>query len=414
MSDRNKPSIIIGTLLIAFGVLIFLGEIFKSTIFQFWPLFIIASGLMFFVAMFMAGKSTGYLAIPGSIITTVGLILFYQALTNRWETWAYAWALIPLSVGIGMWIFGKFSELPDLCSGGRHVINVGLVLFVVFGIFFELLIGISGATRNNELLWPLALVALGIYLLFSRLIWKSDSSSGSKASAMKTDGTSNVVDPSDSAPSETRSFSGLTGVHHKGVGVLLITQGDKDELRIEAAPEVRERLITDVKDGILVIRHDNDFVDWMRMWTHSLDPLRFFLTIRDIQTIKQSGAGTIKVPAVKSDSLELINSGAGTQTIEKLDARVFKAELSGAGSMEIAGKTDEQRVKLSGAGSYNAARLDSRKAEVKLSGVGSASVWVRENLDANLSGIGSVEYYGEPQVTKKVSGLGNLKSLGKK
>jgi hypothetical protein len=414
MSDRNKPSIVIGTLLIAFGVLIFLGEIFKSTIFQFWPLFIIASGLMFFVAMFVAGKSTGFLAIPGSIITTVGLILFYQALTNRWETWAYAWALIPLSVGIGMWIFGKFSELPELCSGGRHVINVGLVLFVVFGIFFELLIGISGAIRNNELLWPLALVALGIYLLFSRLIWKGDSSSGSKASAMRADGTSDVVEPSDSAPSETRSFSGLTGVHHKGVGVLLITQGDKDELRIEAAPEVREKLITDVKDGILVIRHDNDFVDWMRMWTHSLDPLRFFLTIRDIQTIKLSGAGTIKAPAVKSDSLELINSGAGTQTIENLDARAFKAELSGAGSMEIAGKTDEQRIKLSGAGSYNAARLDSRKAEVKLSGVGSASVWVRESLDANLSGIGSVEYYGEPQVTKKVSGLGNLKSLGKK
>jgi hypothetical protein len=414
MSDRNKPSIVIGTLLIAFGVLIFLGEIFKSTIFQFWPLFIIASGLMFFVAMFVAGKSTGFLAIPGSIITTVGLILFYQALTNRWETWAYAWALIPLSVGIGMWIFGKFSELPELCSGGRHVINVGLVLFVVFGIFFELLIGISGAIRNNELLWPLALVALGIYLLFSRLIWKGDSSSGSKASAMRADGTSDVVEPSDSAPSETRSFSGLTGVHHKGVGVLLITQGDKDELRIEAAPEVREKLITDVKDGILVIRHDNDFVDWMRMWTHSLDPLRFFLTIRDIQTIKLSGAGTIKAPAVKSDSLELINSGAGTQTIENLDARAFKAELSGAGSMEIAGKTDEQRIKLSGAGSYNAARLDSRKAEVKLSGVGSASVWVRESLDANMSGIGSVEYYGEPQVTKKVSGLGNLKSLGKK
>ncbi len=412
MSDRNKPSVVIGTLLIAFGVLVFLGEIFKSTIFHLWPLFIIAGGLMFFLAMLVAGKSTGFLAIPGSIITIVGLILFYQALTNHWETWSYAWALIPLSVGIGMWIFGKFSNLPELCDSGRHVINVGLILFVVFGVFFELLIGISGTSRNNELLWPLALVALGIYLMFSRLLWKGDSGSKSKAAVVKSGGDYEVVEPSDSAPSETRVFTDLKGVHHKGIGVLLITQGDKDELRIEAAPEIREKIITEVKDGVLVIRHDNDFVDWMRIWTGSIDPLRFFLTIRDIRYIKLSGAGTVKVPSIKGESMELINSGAGSQTIENLDVTKFKVELSGAGSMDIAGKVDEQIVKLSGAGSYNGTKLDSRIAEVKLSGVGSASVWARESLDTNLSGIGSVEYYGEPKVTKKVSGLGSLKPLG--
>ena len=82
--------------------------------------------------------------------------------------------------------------------------------------------------------------------------------------------------------------------------------------------------------------------------------------------------------------------------------------------MEMAGKVDEQVIKLSGAGSFNGTRLVSRKAEVKLSGLGSASVWVKESLDANLSGIGSVEYYGEPQVKKKITGLGSLKSLGNK
>ena len=116
---------------------------------------------------------------------------------------------------------------------------------------------------------------------------------------MKSGGDYDVVEPSDSAPSETRVFTGLTGVHHKGVGVFLITQGDKDELRIEAAPEIREKIITEVKDGVLVIRHENDFVDWMRLWTHSIDPLRFFLTIRDIRYIKLSGAGTIKAPALR-------------------------------------------------------------------------------------------------------------------
>jgi hypothetical protein len=414
MLNRNKPNVVIGTLLIAFGVLVFLGEIFKSTLFAFWPFFIIASGLMFFVAMGVAGKSTGYLAIPGSIIITIGLILLFQNLTNRWESWSYAWALIPLSVGIGMWIFGKFSDLEDLRSAGRHVINVGLVLFIVFGVFFELLIGISGTNRSNNLMWPLALVALGIYLIFSRLIWKDSSHSHSKTSTTKVTVEYKVVKPSDSAPNETRIFSGLTGVHQKGVGVMLITQGDKDELRIEADPEIRSRIITEVKDGVLVIRHDHDFMDWMILWTKSLDPLRFFLTMKDVRYIKLSGAGTIKVPSVKGDTLEMINSGAGSQSIENLDVRTFKGELSGAGSMDLAGKVDEQVIKLSGAGSFNGARLESRDAEVKLSGVGSASVWVKQSLAVNLSGLGSIEYYGEPQVTEKKTGLGSLKSLGKK
>ncbi len=414
MLSRNKPNVILGTLLIAFGALVFLGEIFKATLSDFWPFFIIAAGLMFFLAMVLAGKSTGYLAIPGSIITTIGLILLFQNLTNRWESWSYAWALIPLSVGVGLWIFGRFSDLEDLRRAGRHVMNIGLVLFIVFGVFFELLIGISGANRTNNLMWPLALVALGVYLILSRLIWKDAGDSQSKTHNVNVTVDYKVTEPSASAPNETRTFSGLTGVNNKGVGTMLITQGDKDELRIEADPEIRSRIITEVKDGVLVIWHDHDFVDWLRLWTKSLDPLRFFLTVKDIRYIKISGAGTVKAPSIKGDSLELINSGAGSQVIENLDVSKFKAELSGAGSMDIAGKVDEQSIKLSGAGSFNGARLESRKADVKLSGVGSATVWVTESLNANLSGMGSVEYYGEPQLTQKKTGLGSLKSLGKK
>jgi Putative auto-transporter adhesin, head GIN domain len=414
MLNRNKPNVVIGTLLIAFGALVFLGEIFKATLSDFWPFFIIAAGLMFFLAMVLAGRSTGYLAIPGSIITTIGLILLFQNLTNRWESWSYAWALIPLSVGVGMWIFGKFSDLGDLRRAGRHVINIGLVLFIVFGVFFELLIGISGTNRSNNLMWPLALVALGIYLILSRLIWKDTGSIHVELRDTSAAGESKVVEPYDSSSNETRTFSGLTGVNHKGVGTMLVTQGDRDELRIEADPEVRSRIITEVEDGVLVITHDHDFVDWMRVWSKSHDPLRFFLTIKDIRLLKISGAASVKAPGIKGDSLELINSGAGTQTIDNLDVRKFKAELSGAGSMVIAGKVDEETIKLSGAGSFNGTRLESRKADVRLSGVGSASVWVTESLSTNLSGMGSVEYYGEPQVTQKKTGLGSLKSLGKK
>jgi hypothetical protein len=314
-----------------------------------------------------------------------------------------------------LWIFGKFSDLNELRSAGRRVANTGLVLFIVFGLFFEILIGISGADRTTQLLWPIALVVLGIYLLFSRLIWRGSSASKSEIKPGSTVlDVGKVAEPSDSAPSETRVFSGLIGLHHKGIGSVLITQADKDELRIEADPEVRSRIITEVKDGILFIRHDHDLLDWMKLWTKGLEPLRFFLTIRKINMIKLSGAGSIKAPGLRCEDLQLIHSGAGSLIIENLESRQFKVDLSGAGSIIVAGRTEEQAVKLSGAGSYNAGRLESRKAVIKLPGLGSTSLWVTENLDVNLTGIGSVEYYGEPQIIKHISGLGSMKSLGKK
>ena len=45
-----------------------------------WPFWVIGPGLLFLVAAIVSGVSV--LAVPGSIITGVGLILYYQNYTN--------------------------------------------------------------------------------------------------------------------------------------------------------------------------------------------------------------------------------------------------------------------------------------------------------------------------------------------
>ncbi len=46
-----------------------------------WPFFIIIPGLLFFAGMALGGRDAARLAIPGSIVTMVGLILLYQNTT---------------------------------------------------------------------------------------------------------------------------------------------------------------------------------------------------------------------------------------------------------------------------------------------------------------------------------------------
>ena len=84
-SQRNAGALVGGSLLIIFGLLALAGQVFRGFNFwtTFWPLFVIGFGLLFFVGMLAGGRSVSGLAIPGTIVTTIGLMLVYQNITNH-------------------------------------------------------------------------------------------------------------------------------------------------------------------------------------------------------------------------------------------------------------------------------------------------------------------------------------------
>lgn len=164
-NTRGRVTSIMGMLLLAVGVGFLIMQVLGLNVINFlWPFFVILPGVLFFVGMVMGGKRTGSLAIPGSIVTMVGLILLYQNTFNHFESWAYAWALVfPTAVGAGLAVFGAWSDIPRLVRQGLRWASVGLVLFLVGGFFFELVINISGSAFNR-VIWPLLLIAFGVYL----------------------------------------------------------------------------------------------------------------------------------------------------------------------------------------------------------------------------------------------------------
>lgn len=164
---KNRGSLVGGILLIVFGVLALFGQIFRGFDFwgTFWPFFVIGFGAMFFVGMAAGGKSASGLAIPGSIISVIGLMLFVQNLTGHWESWAYSWAVIVISVGLGILIMGYWSGDEGQRRAGWGVMKIGAILFILFGAFFEMIFNSFGFAR---FLFPVVLIALGVYLILSR------------------------------------------------------------------------------------------------------------------------------------------------------------------------------------------------------------------------------------------------------
>ena len=85
---QNYGSLIAGLMLVLFGGLALASQFFGPSDFwgHYWPLIVIGIGALFFMGMFAWGRSASGLAIPGSIVSAVGLMLMIQDLTNYCES----------------------------------------------------------------------------------------------------------------------------------------------------------------------------------------------------------------------------------------------------------------------------------------------------------------------------------------
>ena len=170
--NRNTTAIIIGSVLLVIGILSLIGNIFNFlNMDSLWPFIIIGVGAAFFVAVALGDKSRSGLAVPGSILVMVGLILFFMNLTNSWESWAYCWALIICASGIGVWISGTRIERPELAKQGLDTLKTGLILFIIFAVIMEFIFTATGVhPKVNPIAWAILLCLVGLYLVVTRLL----------------------------------------------------------------------------------------------------------------------------------------------------------------------------------------------------------------------------------------------------
>jgi hypothetical protein len=119
----------------------------------------------------MTGREGAGLAVAGGITMVVGAILAVQNATGLWATWAYAWALVgPGGTGIGLIGYGLTHRDPGFVTNGLRSLGSGLALFVAFGVFFEGVIGLSGAPFLSTDVGPIVLIGIGIVIVLAGLL----------------------------------------------------------------------------------------------------------------------------------------------------------------------------------------------------------------------------------------------------
>jgi hypothetical protein len=156
----------VGILLIILGTLFLFGQ-FVDVGSLLWPFFVLVPGIVLLAWAFIGGRGAAGLAVPGSIVTTVGLILVVMNATGTFEAWSYAWALVVAAVGVGTYIQGTLVTDAKRQRDGLRTVTAGLVMFAAFGIFFQFLVfGDMWGTWVGQWFLPLLLIVGGVLMLY--------------------------------------------------------------------------------------------------------------------------------------------------------------------------------------------------------------------------------------------------------
>jgi hypothetical protein len=168
MDRRTRSSVGGGVLLILLGLMFLVFQLMPDRFTWFqgalgWPLIVVGVGIFLLIFGLLIGEPG--MAVPASVVSGIGLLLYWQNATNNWDSWAYAWALIPGFVGIGIILNGLLGgdRLRGALESGFWLILISLTLFAIFGSF------LGGINLFGPYL-PLLLVGLGLIILVRSLI----------------------------------------------------------------------------------------------------------------------------------------------------------------------------------------------------------------------------------------------------
>lgn len=191
-----------------------------------------------------------------------------------------------------------------------------------------------------------------------------------------------IVWGSGNVTTETRSVSNFSKVILAGQGDVTIKQTGTESLQVSADDNLIPLLTSNVSNQTLSLE-----VAPQKCIVPTTN-VRFTITVKDLQSVKLAGAGNMN--------------------LQQVDTNTLTAQITGAGSITAAGKTDQLNVSIAGAGSYDGPNLTSNSAVLGISGFGSITAAVRDTLNATINGIGSITYIGDPTVTKTITGIGSI------
>jgi len=216
---------------------------------------------------------------------------------------------------------------------------------------------------------------------------------------------------------QVRKLPNFTSIRVSNAIELFLSQSNKTEVAVSAkSDEYRNRIITEVVGGTLIIRMADNYSRWWK-WGNEDYRIKAYVSVNELYALSGSGATNIKiVNGLSAEKLKITLSGAsdmrgdikaGTLLADlsgassfkgKIQANALSVEGSGACDFEASGSGNDLIVDVSGASSVKMYDYLVKGASVEASGASSVKLNVSGMLKPHATGASSIDYKGTASI----------------
>jgi phage pi2 protein 07 len=208
------------------------------------------------------------------------------------------------------------------------------------------------------------------------------------------------------ANAQKRSAQGFHAIEVSGGIDLYLNQSNEEAVAVSASdPETRDRIRTDVENGVLRIYMDTKGFHW----NFGNKKLKAYVSCKVIDDLRASGGSDVYIQeAIKSDKLNIELSG-GSDLHGKMNIGDLTVHQSGGSDAFVSGSATRLTVHAGGGSDFHGYDLPADNCRADASGGSDIYLAVNKELDANASGGSDVHYKGNGVVREShASGGGDI------
>ncbi|MBP6431000.1 MAG: DUF2807 domain-containing protein [Ferruginibacter sp.] len=197
----------------------------------------------------------------------------------------------------------------------------------------------------------------------------------------------------------TGNFKGVSTASSIDVEVKI---GDTYEVAVEADDNVLQYVKTEVVDGILKVRY-NDNISLRNA------DVTVHVTAPTLEKLTASSSGSIVVDGVLANSQKIeIDASSSANIDANVDAPQIDADANSSAEIKLSGRTQTFRAEVSSSADIEAYDLLSENTIAQANSSGTANVHASVKLDGKANSSGLVRYRGGASVTKSESSSGSV------
>lgn len=203
--------------------------------------------------------------------------------------------------------------------------------------------------------------------------------------------------------SETRATGNFRGVKLDTDARVVIRQGERNGVVVEAEGNVLPLIDTHVEDGTLVVEDNRHFKS---------SSAKVVITARRLTHIGAGGSTTVVAEGLQVPELSLSLGGSSALSLSAVSVTRLTVALGGSSALKMAGTADELSLSLGGSAAVQAEALEAQAVSVSGGGSAQALVWARESLRVAAGGSVGVRYYGAVDPALTTAGSVTVRRLG--